>query len=172
MPFPDFPDLSDWTAVGRTFLRALEEAEPVLRQLLPYLPVLLAAALLLYLLVLAAREVRDWWSLRQRTRLSRLMAKIQRIKERIADKGRDKRLRLASSRQRRNLKELAVLVEEQLEAAKSHMHPQVYKRTSVLIERSVTNLDFDRLYCLHHLLSQADAKQITPRLETFFQRAR
>jgi hypothetical protein len=172
MPLPQSPDLPDWPILCQILLQHSAHVELGLRKLLPNLTVLSGFVLFLYLLALATMDVMAWLIWRRQTRISRLLAKFQRIKTRITGKGQNDRLRLASARQRRNLKELASLVEKQLKTSKRNMHPSLYKRTSVFIEKSVTNLDFDRLYSLHHLLSQVDAQQVAPRLEVFFQQTR
>jgi hypothetical protein len=172
MPLPTSPDFSDWHTFWHTLLQHLASTELVLRKLLPDLTVLTGFALLCYLLTLAALDVLAWWSWRRSTRLGRLRARFQRIRAKIIDQGQNKRLRLVRVRQRRNLRELAGLVEKQLRTTRGHLHPNVFKRTSVFIHKSVRNLDFDRLYSLHRLLSQADKQQLAPRLETFFQQAR
>jgi hypothetical protein len=172
MPLPPSPALSDCSTVCDTFLQYLAHAEQGLRTLLPDLTVMTGLVLFYYLLTLAALDLGDWWLWRQDTRVSRLLAKFQRVREKLAGRGQHRRLRLARLRQRRNLKELASLVEAQLHASKGHLHPDILKRTRVVIDKSVTSLDFDRLYSLHHLLSQADKRQVAPRLERFFQHVR
>lgn len=172
MPLPTTPDLVDWPPYCQALLQQVAEVELFSRKVLPPLIVLTGLVLLAYLLVLAAREVLAWQRWRQQTRVSRLAAKFQKVRERIAGAGRRKRLRLACSRQRCNLKEFALLVKKQLRAIKWRMPRHVVRQTSACINNSVRNLDFDRLYSLHHLLSQADTQQVAPRLEKFFRQAR
>lgn len=172
MPFPQSPDLFDWPALWQTLLQHVANAELGLRNLLPYLTGLCGFGLLLYLLALATMDVKAWWIWRRNTRISRLLAKFKRIKVSISVKGQNERRRLASARQRRNIKELAVLVKKQLQASKRRIPPPLYNRANAFIKNSVANLDFDRLYSLHHLLSQAELQQVPPRLHVFFQQAR
>lgn len=172
MPLPHSPELSDWPTFGDFVLQLLANAEFSLRQLLPTLTVLTGIILVVSLLVWALKDLRRWWLARKAARLRLQQEKFQKTRIKIADKGQAKRLRLAKHRQRRNLQELAVLVKAQLKSIKQRMQPHIYDGVRIVIARSVTDLDFDRLYSLHRLLAQADAPQLVPRLERLVQQVR
>lgn len=172
MPLPNSSSPSDWPSFSDFVLQVLTNAELALRQLLPTLTVLTGLVLVVSLLVWGSKDFRRWWLARREARMRLQQEKFQRIRVKIATKGQAKRLRLANRRQRRNLKELAVLVKSQLKTCKQLLRPHIYSGVHVVIARSVSDLDFDRLYSLHHLLSQADAKQLVPRLERLVQQVR
>jgi len=164
--------LSDWAATLQPLLQPLGDVELALRKLWPYLTVLCGVVLLVYLLTLAWVDITSWWKWRRRTRVSRLLAKFRNIREKIAGKGQDSRRRLADDRQRRNLQELAGLIEDQLRSIRGYLQHGLYKRTRRLVAKAVVDLDFERLYALHRLLALPDAKQVVSRLEVFLQRGR
>jgi len=172
MPLPTASDFSNWPAFGDFLLQLLANAELALRQLLPTLTVVTGLVLVLGLLAWGSSDMRCWWRARRAARLRLQQEKFQKIRTKIADKGQTRRLRLATHRQRRNLKELAVLVKAQLKAVKRSIRPHIYSGVRVVIAQSVTELDFDRLYALHRLLDQADAQKIVPRLERLVQQVR
>lgn len=172
MSLPTAPTLSGWPAFGDFALQLLANAELSLRQLLPTLTVLTGLVLTVALLVWAGKDARRWWRARYAARVRLQQERFRKIREKIATRGQAKRLRQANRRQRRNLAELAVLVRTQLKAIKQGLRPHIYAGVRVVIAQSVSELDFDRLYSLHHLLSQADAQKIVPRLERLVQQVR
>lgn len=172
MPLPHSSSLSDWPSISDFILQLLTNAEFSLRLLLPTLTVLTGIILVVSLLFWAFKDLRRWWLARHEARLRLQQQKFQKTRRKIADKGQTKRLRLARHRQRRNLKELAVLVKAQLKSIKQRIQPHIYDGVRVVIARSVTDLDFDRLYSLHRLLAQVDAPQLVPCLERLVQQVR
>lgn len=109
---------------------------------------------------------------RRKTRLSRRQEKHARIREGIAAREQAKRQRLALTHQRRNIRELAAIVLEQLEANKLRMSPYMHQRTSVFIEKAITTVDFDRLLALHRYFAQNDANQLPLVMDLFFEQTR
>lgn len=109
---------------------------------------------------------------RRKTRLSRRLEKHARIREGIAAREQTKRQRLALTHQRRNIRELAAIVLEQLEANKARMSPYMHQRTSVFIEKAITTVDFDRLLALHRYFAQNDANQLPLVMDLFFEQTR
>jgi hypothetical protein len=109
---------------------------------------------------------------RRKTRLSRRQEKHARIREGIAAREQAKRQRLALTHQRRNIRELAAIVLEQLEANKLRMSPYMHQRTSVFIEKAITTVDFDRLLALHRYFAQNDAHQLPLVMDLFFEQTR
>jgi hypothetical protein len=109
---------------------------------------------------------------RKKTRLERKLRKHQALRERLAEDGRYKRKRLAHKFQRRNIRELAIMVKSQLEDNKRKISPYMHQRTSVFIERAVATIDFDRLYALYALFSNTNEQYVSPAMETFFAQER
>jgi hypothetical protein len=109
---------------------------------------------------------------RRHTRLERRQQKHQRLRHAITDKGLEKRKRMVLAVQRRNIRELATLVRDQLRQRERDLTPYQHQRTSAFIERAVTTVDFDRLYALHSLFTASDATQVSPAVETFFEHTR
>lgn len=109
---------------------------------------------------------------RRKTRLSRRQEKHARIREGIAAREQAKRQRLVLTHQRRNIRELAAIVLEQLEANKTRMSPYMHQRTSVFIEKAITTVDFDRLLALHRYFAQNDANQLPLVMDLFFEQTR
>jgi hypothetical protein len=109
---------------------------------------------------------------RRHSRLERRKTKHARTRRDIAMRGHDRRKRLLLATQRRNIRELAVLVHSQLKGHEPALTPYQHQRTSAFIERAVTTVDFDRLYALHALFAAHDAKQVSPAVETFFEHTR
>ncbi len=109
---------------------------------------------------------------RRKTRLARRQEKHQRIREAIAARGEAKRRRLALVSQRRNIRELAGIVHEQLEANKARLSPYMHQRTTVFIEKAVTSVDFGRLLALHRYFAENDASQVPLVMDIFFEQTR
>lgn len=109
---------------------------------------------------------------RRKTRLARRQEKHQRIREDIATRAQARRQRLVLDHQRRNIRELAAIVREQLEANARRMTPYMHQRTSVFIEKAVTTVDFDRLMALHRYFSRNDANQLPLVMDLFFEQTR
>ncbi len=133
--------------------------------LLVFMTLGIAAAFVLSLLVVGLVSV---FLLLRRTRLSRKLQKFARHRAAYRADGQRKRARLAVKCQRKNIKELAVTVSAQLEEHKRKVHPCAYQRATVVVERSVETVDFDRLYALYIVLMHAREKQVPPDLERFF----
>ncbi|EFL50075.1 conserved hypothetical protein [Solidesulfovibrio fructosivorans JJ]] len=108
----------------------------------------------------------------RKTRLERRLEKHRRIREDIAAKGQKTRTKLALRHQRRNIREMAVIVREQLEANKRRMTPYMHQRTSVFIEKAITDVDFDRLAALNRFFANAGASDTPPVMELFFEQTR
>ena len=108
----------------------------------------------------------------RKSRLVRRMEKHRRIREDIAARGQRARNRLALRTQRRNIREMAVIVREQLEAQKLRMTPYMHQRASVFIEKAVTDVDFDRLAALNRFLASSGANDAPPVMELFFEQTR
>ncbi|WP_029457441.1 hypothetical protein [Solidesulfovibrio alcoholivorans] len=109
---------------------------------------------------------------RKKSRVSRREEKHRRIREAIVARGQAKRRKLALVLQRDNIRELAVIVREQLEANKLRMTPYMHQRTSVFIEKTVTVVDFDGLLALHRYLADADPGQVPLVMDLFFEQTR
>ena len=108
----------------------------------------------------------------RKSRLVRRMEKHRRIREDIASRGKRARVKLALRTQRRNIREMAVIVREQLEAQKLRMTPYMHQRASVFIEKAVTDVDFDRLAALNRFLASSGANDAPPVMELFFEQTR
>jgi hypothetical protein len=171
MPLADMLDPADWSVL-RPLVQFVAGVEPGLGTVLPILTVLTGLALVVYLSILGGRNLRDWWDWRRQSRINRLLARFARIRERIAGRGRDRRLELAGERQRRNLEELAEVVRGQLQAVRYALPPRLYKRTLGSVGRAVLDGDFDRLHGLHILLEHTGGNRLAARLEALLRPAR
>jgi hypothetical protein len=109
---------------------------------------------------------------RNKSRIERKQQQHRRIRERIANEGLGRRKRLALTTQRNNIRELAVLVRSQLEENKGRITPFMHQRTSVFIEKAVTDVDFDRLYTLYVFFSNTAQQRTAPVMEIFFEQER
>lgn len=109
------------------------------------------------------------WIWRRRTRLGRRLARQEAVRTAIRTAGGRRRLGLLRRRQRANMLEMAAIVSRQLETVSQALHPCLYQRASVAIERTVETLDFDRLYSLHGLLCRSGGEQMAMALETLLQ---
>lgn len=109
---------------------------------------------------------------RKKTRIERKLQKHRRIRDAIVARGQARRRKLAVRHQRQNIRELAELVRTQLEEKKPDMTPYLHQRASVFIEKTVTTIDFDRLYALHTFFLGAREKPLSPVMELFFEQVR
>ncbi|WP_428561556.1 MAG: hypothetical protein ACP59X_19200 [Solidesulfovibrio sp. DCME] len=109
---------------------------------------------------------------RRKTRLARRQEKHQRVRQEIAARAQAKRQRLALAHQRQNIRELAAIVSEQLEANKARMSPSMHQRTSVFIEKAVTTVDFARLLALHRYFAENDTSRLPLVMDIFFEQTR
>lgn len=113
-----------------------------------------------------------FWLWRRRSRLPRLRARHEARRAALRAEGRRRRQAMAQRSQRANILELAAIVMSQLEAIRQALHPCLYQRATVVVERTVEELDFERLYTLHGLLSGPAGRQLLPALETLLQGTR
>ncbi len=58
----------------------------------------------------------------------------------------------------------------QLEVVKLELHPCLYQRATVVIEQSVKEVDFDRLYALYEYFNRSWESQKRSRLEKLLER--
>jgi hypothetical protein len=122
-----------------------------------------------YGLALLAGALLGYWVWRRRSRLRRRLARQATVKASLRAEGGRKRQALARRCQHGNMLELADIVTRQLETVRQALHPCLYQRATVAIERTVEELDFDRLYAIHGLLSRSRGRQTAPALETILQ---
>lgn len=108
----------------------------------------------------------------RKTRLVRRLEKHRRVREKIAIEGQQARNKLALRHQRRNIREMAAIVREQLEANKLRMTPYMHQRTSVFIEKAVTDVAFDRLAALNQFFTSSGETEAPPVMELFFEQTR
>lgn len=122
-----------------------------------------------YAVAVAAGACLGLWIWRRRNRLPLLRARHEARQAALRSEGRRKRQTMAHRCQRANILELAAIVSRQLEAVRQALHPCLYQRATVVVERTVEELDFERLYTLHGLLSGPGGRQMVPALETLLQ---
>jgi hypothetical protein len=108
-----------------------------------------------------------WW---RRTRVRRQRSRFEREAQALRNAGTSRRLGLARRCQRQNVQELAVTVAGQLEAVKAALHPCLYQRATVVIEQSVKEVDFDRLYALYDYFVRSGNPQKFTGLEAILDR--
>ena len=108
-----------------------------------------------------------WW---RRTRMRRQRNRYAREARALHSAGLSRRLGMVRRCQRQNVQELATMVLGQLEAVKLALHPCLYQRATVVIEQSVKEVDFDRLYALYEYFNRSGDRQERSRLEKLLER--
>jgi hypothetical protein len=122
-----------------------------------------------YGLTLLLGSLLGYWIWKRRTRLPRRRQRHAARQAALRAEGKRQRQALALHCQRANIRELAAIVSRQLEAVRQALHPCLYQRATVVVERTVEELDFERLYSIHGLLSRPREGQTAPALEMILQ---
>lgn len=122
--------------------------------------------IVMYLLYLFAASYVFLW----KTRYNRRVRKHERTRKKIRTFGEMERRRMAFRFQSGYMREFAATVSGQVEARRRAIPPWVYQRITVYIERSVADVDFDRLFSLYRVFQHTEDKHLRPALDVFFQK--
>jgi len=130
---------------------------------------LASSAVLLYGLVLAG-AVALLVVIHKRESILRAVARRhERLCRKLRERAGERRRKLVLATQRRNLKELAALVRDQLRSHRRDIAPWAYHGAASLARQAVRELRFEELHALHELLATLRGEPLARELERFLQ---
>lgn len=128
-----------------------------------------SSVILVYAALLCAALILIVFTLKKESRFRRIFQRHSKKREKIHRKGHESRESLAASRQKKNLKEMASIINAQLKKNRVAIQLGTYHQSTMFLKDSIAKLEFHRLYAMHALLSKTNEEQMSDELDKFLQ---